>query len=89
MTVRAGKSAKVRALAWPSACDEERHIRLLSMGGNSAKQHHARCQQCANSNDSHEIPPDVGGDPTTRHREANTMRDGAFLRSRGLDDASV
>src|SRR5262245_66014133 len=57
MTVGASKSAKVCTLARPDACDEEGHIRLLSVCRNSAKQHHARCQRRANSNDRHEIPP--------------------------------
>src|SRR5262245_35844630 len=57
MTVGASESAKIRTLARPDACDEERHIRLLSVCRNSAKQNHACCQRCANSNERHEIPP--------------------------------
>src|SRR5262245_44953008 len=64
MTVGASESANVRTLAHPDACDEERHIRLLSVCRNSANQHHARCQRCANSNDRHEIPPGCRRNPS-------------------------
>src|SRR6185312_5654692 len=89
LTVAIGTSepAKVRTFADSNAGDEERHIRLLRVSGNPAKQKRASCKRSANSNGSHEIPPDIGGDPSPPPSGGqNTTRGGVFLRSRVLDD---
>jgi hypothetical protein len=54
MTISTIETAKVGALARPRAGNEERHARLLPLGGNSAEQHHARRERCAYSNNRHE-----------------------------------
>src|SRR5690349_14365363 len=72
MTIGASEPAEIRAFAWPDAGDEKRHTRLLSKGGKSANQHHARRERCANSNNSHEIPPVSAETRRLHHREGKT-----------------